>query len=315
MFRQFFPHRGISGLHWTDRVLTGVRLLVLLVLLFLGTRVGWAVIGPAWFSDGWFGRTTGAIVGILLGLLLWLMNDTASWTSGMRQESYERDRAAARDAQRTAVLARPVSPARSTPPAPRSGRAPAGNERGQGARPGGNGPARQQAGRRAAALNGAPTAVSDDAPADRRIDPALCDAIVKVVTATGHRGATAQDIGDRLPGLGFDPTREELSAHRARAMNQYRVTSAHADSPGTETRYYAPAQLKVTDDLVGQVVQVIAAAGSDPVDAAAIEAGLRRLGAEPAAPLLARVLRILTLDGTVVEAFGGYVLSTTESRP
>lgn len=312
MIRQFFPQRGLDGLHWTDYALTSLRLLGLLALLYLGDRIGWALLGPAWFSPAWYGRTTGAFVGLLLAVLLFMLIDSPAWTSGMRQEGFNRDRAANRSAGRAAIATLPLptspAPGRPAPPAQRAQRA---------ARPpaGPIADGQRQTARRAAPPAGAAVAVDDprvrEPQTRQRVDPGLCDAIVKVVTATGFQGATKTDMGDRLPSLGFDPTREELLYHLTLvtgAEGGFRVTCVRSDGPG-DSRYFEPSQLKVSDDLLGKVVQVVTAAGHVSVDVEDIAAGLRRMGSQPAAPLLARVLRILLQDGVIVEDDGGYVRS------
>jgi len=313
MIRQFFPQRGVEPLHWTDHGLTVVRLLGLALLLVLGGYVGHAA---ALFGPHWYQATLSTLVGVLLGLLAWVMLDWAAWASGRRQEQYDEERHQARERARQAGAAvaadRPVSPAKQTATAHNAARA-AGR---QGAAPLDR---RQQAARRGGPVPpaarqrpaGDPTtagAVAVETPVNNLRPPAeLVDAIVRAVTACGPRGASLRDVGDRLVALGQQATQEQARGALFVACDTGRLTKLEDDAPPYNYRWYAPAQLAVTDDMLGKVTQVITNAGTDPIGLDAIASGLLRLGLDVAKPALERAIRVLLGDGVILEQFGGYV--------
>lgn len=282
MFRQFLPYR-LEGLGRADKALTALRMFMLLVLLVIGFRIGAGYLAGAWLGgDSLLQRSLGALVGLLLGASAFALIDAPSWTSGRRQEAYERNRAAMRAVRSTQQAAT----TRNAAPAARSGRSVT-------ARP--------------AAAGGA---VVDDAPRREQPSPELLEAVVKAVAAAGPRGALKREVGDRLIRLGHDPSPELLTSCLWLLTDRDRLLSCVPDSaPRWAERWYDPEQLRVTRDLVNQVVEVVTSTGSDPVDVDGIRSGLLRLGTDPSEPALARAVRVLVADGVLVEAFGGYVRS------
>jgi hypothetical protein len=302
MFRQFLPDHGPEGLSRTDKALTALRMFALIAQVCMGFRIGVDYLAGAWLGgDSIPQRLLGSVIGMLLGALVFVLIDAPAWTSGRRQEAYELNRVAVRAAR----AAQQAATTRNAPPAARSGKAAA-------TRP--VGPGRQAQARRSPAGDPrAAGAVVDERPAAPRYEPPsaeLLDAVVMAVAAAGPRGALKQEVGDRLIGLGHDPTPELLtSCLTLLADRERRVSCVEDPAPGWARRWYDPIQLRVTRELVDQVVEVVTATGTDPVDVDAIRSGLLRLGADPSAPALDRVLRVLVADGVLVEAYGGYVRS------
>lgn len=284
MLRRFRPDHGLAGLSRSDRFLTALRGAVVLIAAAVGARLGWSYVAPAWLGGtSWWQLPVGALIGALLGVLMVVVGDSAAWASGRRQEAFERDRAVARSvrlAQRAGAVRNAAPTTRAAArarPVPRRDSAPA--------------PAVTQV---------------DDQPAETSGE--LVDAVVEAVTSCGPRGATRVDVGDRLVGLGHDPDRETLLRALFTATHRQRRLSHDQDDVAPfRSRWYDPAQLRVSRELLGQITEIVTAAGADVVDVAGVRSGLSRLGVDPSTPALSRALRVLVNDGVLIEVVGGYV--------